>query len=189
MSGKPTIQNVLDNLKDVLDNLKDVRADIRDVREDTQDLRKDNQGLHKGFQDLSKDNQSLHKGFEELHKDNQSLHKGFEELRKDNQSLHENIQDVIEVIGEFSKNVDQRFDHLEGDVNVLKQDVRVIKNTMASKDYMEEKIADLRGDLVTLSRKGNRKFEAAIHELVLEGNLKPSAAKEILSLEPFPSLG
>lgn len=128
-----------------------------------------------------------------------------------------NIQDVLEAISDFSKNVDERFDSLETDVSILKKDVGtlkqdvgilkqdigilkqdygtmkkdvgVLKTAVVTKDYLDEKIADLRGDLVTLSRKGNRKFEAAIHELVLEGNLKPHAAKEILSMEPFPSLG
>lgn len=56
---------------------------------------------------------------------------------------------------------------------------------MVTKDYLDDKIADLRGDLVVLSRKSNKKLETVIEELVANHSLKRSVADRILAMEPF----
>lgn len=59
-----------------------------------------------------------------------------------------NNQDVLEAINEFSSRVDERFDKIE--------------NTMVTKDFLEDKLADLRGDLVVLTRKEDRKLNSTL---------------------------
>ncbi len=59
---------------------------------------------------------------------------------------------------------------------------------MVTKDYLDDKLADLRGDLVVLLRKEDNKFGALVTELLKEEVISQDAAKRILQMEPFPHL-
>lgn len=97
-------------------------------------------------------------------------------------------QEILEAINTFATHVEERFDFLEADVTGLKADVAQIKATMVTKDYLDEKMADLRGDMVVLTRKEDKKVVAII-ELLVERNIIAAVdAKRILGMEPFPQL-
>ena len=87
--------------------------------------------------------------------------------------------ELLEAINIFSSNVDERFDRLENRVTK-------IEATMVTKDYLDEKLGDLRGDIVVMLRKGDRKLGALIAELLTRKLLDEDAAKRILAMEPFP---
>ena len=72
------------------------------------------------------------------------------------------------------------------DLLSAKGDLSSVKSQMVTKDYLDNKLADLRSDLVIMARKGNKKLEVFIEELVEQKSLTRSAAKRILALEPFP---
>lgn len=57
---------------------------------------------------------------------------------------------------------------------------------MVTKDYLDRKIGDLRGELVALSRKVKTKLSVVVEQLVISGTLKRQVADKILALEPFP---
>lgn len=57
---------------------------------------------------------------------------------------------------------------------------------MVTNDYLDDKLADFRSDLIIMARKGNKKLEAFVEELVAQKSLSCAAATRILSLEPFP---
>ena len=89
--------------------------------------------------------------------------------------------EIIEVINEFSSRVDERLDKLEGKVDK-------IEATMVTKDYLDEKMADLRGDLVVLMRKEDTKVVKLIEILKRRKVITEIEEKEILSMEPFAKL-
>ncbi len=90
-----------------------------------------------------------------------------------------NKQEILEAINTFATHVEERF-------NILESDVAQIKDTMVTKDYLDEKMGDLRGDLVLLTRKEDKKVVAII-ELLVERNIIAAAdAKKILGMDPFP---
>lgn len=62
-----------------------------------------------------------------------------------------------------------------------------IESTMVTKDYLDDKIADLKGELIILARKANTKLSVFVEELVASKTLKRSIADKILALEPFPN--
>ena len=97
-------------------------------------------------------------------------------------------QDILEAINVFSTHVDQRFDRLEGRVDGVEGRLNKIETTMVTKDYLDDKLADLRGDLVVLLRKEDNKFGALVTELLKEEVISQDAAKRILQMEPFPHL-
>jgi hypothetical protein len=73
----------------------------------------------------------------------------------------------------------------ETKVDGLESKISGLESRMVTKDYLDDKIVDLRGDLVVLSRKSNKKLETVIEELVANHSLKRSVADRILAMEPF----
>lgn len=60
----------------------------------------------------------------------------------------------------FAEATDQRFDRLE-----TRMDERFIKveSQMVTKDYLDEKLWDLRGDMVAMMNRGIEKHEHRLH--------------------------
>jgi len=87
-------------------------------------------------------------------------------------------QEILEAIGLLAEQMqDMRTDI---DDRFAKLETRVV-----TKSYLDDKIADLRADLVVLCRKSNTKLSALVEELVAKGSLKRAAADQILAMEPF----
>ncbi|MCK5320338.1 hypothetical protein KAJ61_03040 [Candidatus Parcubacteria bacterium] len=87
-------------------------------------------------------------------------------------------KDILEAINIFSTEVDKRFNKIE--------------STMVTKYYLndklDEKLADLRGDLVVLVRKEDVKMKKLIDILKKRDLLNDTEFNEIMSMEPFPQL-
>jgi len=103
--------------------------------------------------------------------------------------------EILEAVNEFSSKVDERFDkvderfdNLEGEIGSIKGEIGSIKATMVTKDYLDEKMADLRGDLVVLMRKEDTKVVKLIEILKRRKIITEIEEKEILSMEPFAKL-
>ena len=104
-------------------------------------------------------------------------------------------QDILEAITEFADKTEDRFSKLEADFGVMKTDfgaMRVdfvaMKSSMVTKDYLDEKLADLRGDLVVLTRKEDTKLKALIKILKNKKIITTSDEKQLLTMEPFAEL-
>lgn len=79
--------------------------------------------------------------------------------------------EILEAINEFSTKVDERFNKIEA--------------VMVTKDYLDEKLADLRGDLVVLIRKEDTKVKKLVDILLKRNIITESESKEIFTMEPF----
>ena len=73
--------------------------------------------------------------------------------------------EILEAVNEFSSKVDERFDKVDERFDNLEGKVGKIEATMVTKDYLDEKMADLRGDLVVLMRKEDTKVVKLIEIL------------------------
>lgn len=58
-------------------------------------------------------------------------------------NLSGTVDEILGAVNEFSNAVDKRFDKIE--------------STMVTKDYLDDKLADLRGDLVVMMQKEDTK--------------------------------
>lgn len=85
-----------------------------------------------------------------------------------------------EIGGRFDK-MDSRFDKVGGRLDK-------IESTMVTKDYLDEKIADLRGDLVVMMRKEDTKVVKLVEVLKRHKVISDSEEREILSMEPFAKM-
>lgn len=88
---------------------------------------------------------------------------------------------ILEAIHVFSDATDERFEKIESDISWM-------KGNMVTKDFLEVKIADLKGDIVVLVRKEDGKVAALIQELTARNIIPAEIAKRLLSMEPFPQV-
>lgn len=112
----------------------------------------------------------------------------------ENDSRIDEIYDIVTFIkdnavtkGEFGE-LKGEFGGLRGEFDELKQVVMKIQATMVTKDYLDEKLADLRGDLVVLTRKEDTKLKALIGLLKQKNVISEGDAKQLLTMEPFAEL-
>lgn len=96
------------------------------------------------------------------------------------------LHDVLEAVSELSTAVDLRFDRLEKDMTTVKGDITTIKSTMVTKDYLDIKLADMKGDMVLLMRKEDNKVVALVELLQKKSIISQSDAQKILGMDPFP---
>ena len=102
-----------------------------------------------------------------------------------NKRDHNDNAEVLEAIQGLAEHMDERFVDVEKRMDTRFADV---ERRMVTKDYLDEKMADLRGDLVVLMRKEDRKVEHVIQKLKEKKIFSDRDAQEILAMEPFPKL-
>ncbi len=91
------------------------------------------------------------------------------------------LVDVLEAVNNASTETDK---HLKN----IKDEITTIKSTMVTKAYLDDKLANLKGDLTILMRKEDTKLKALVEILEEKKVLNPEDKKRIFSLEPFPEL-
>jgi archaellum component FlaC len=95
------------------------------------------------------------------------------------------IRDVLDAMQTFSSSVNEQFVRVDKRFTGLDKEIATIKATMVTKEYLDDKLTDLRGDLVALVRKGDRKLAAVVDELVKRQVFDEATARRIFELEPF----
>ena len=107
--------------------------------------------------------------------------------------------EILEAVSEFSTNVDKQFQEVKGEMKQIHGEMKQIhgemkqihgeisglKASMVTKSYLDEKLADLRGDLVVLTRKEDTKMIKLVEILKRRAVITEAEEKEILSMEPF----
>lgn len=112
------------------------------------------------------------------------------------------IQDVLFAVNDYSTRIDKQLAEMKSDITGVKSDITGIKSDitgmkldivgiksdMVTKSYLDDKLADLRGDLVVLTRKEDTKLKALVDILAEKKVLSIDETKRIFSMEPFPQL-
>ena len=93
----------------------------------------------------------------------------------DHEELMSFLGDHMVTRGEFKVEIDR----LDGKINQTKLDLL---------DAMDEKLGDLKGDLVVLMRKEDRKLSMLVEVLREKELLSEQDVQRVLSMEPFPRL-
>jgi len=104
-------------------------------------------------------------------------------------------QEILEVVNDFSNHMDKRIDKLDGRMDKLDgrmdklgNDFLKLQTRVVTKDYLDNKIANLPNDWVTMIRKEDYKFQMLIEIMQNKRLLDKQEAKKILTMEPFPKL-
>ena len=105
------------------------------------------------------------------------------------EATHKEILDAINI---FSTNIDGKISNMQtdlgGKVSGLQSEIGWIKSNMVTKDYLDEKLSDLRGDLVVLMRKEDTKLLKLVDILKERKLISAEEATAVLSMEPFAKL-
>lgn len=94
-------------------------------------------------------------------------------------------QEILEAIHAFAEQVDARFQQVDQRFQGIDRRLDRMDSRMVDKSYLDDKLNDLRGDLVALTRKEDIKLCTLVDELVDQGSLSRRTAKRILAMEPF----
>ena len=119
------------------------------------------------------------------------------------------IEDVLDAVNNFASVTEGKFAEIKSEMTDMKSEMTDMKSemtdmksemkemrfditkmgsTMVTKDYLDDKMADLRGDLVVLTRKEDTKLRALVDILKEKSVLNIEEAKKILGMEPFAQL-
>lgn len=99
--------------------------------------------------------------------------------------------DIKILKGEMDEKFDEvnsRFDEVNSRFEGVNSRLDRIESQMVTKEYLDDKLADLRGDLVILTRKEDAKLIELVKILGNKQVLAEDEVKKILEMEPFPKL-
>ena len=117
---------------------------------------------------------------------------GFNEACKDRKKIRKETDDLARAVKSgfdgFDKRfdgVDKRFDGVDKRFDGFDKRLTRVESTMVTKDYLDEKLVDLRGDIVILLRKEDRKLEALIEKLKERHIITDKDIKELQEIQIF----
>ena|SRR3989338_4446032 len=84
--------------------------------------------------------------------------------------------------------VDKRFEGVDKRFEGVEKRLDRIESNMVTKDYLDDKLSDLHGDLTVLIRKEDHKLAHLVNILETRKVISPQDANAIFALEPFPHL-
>lgn len=122
-------------------------------------------------------------------KDNAVSKSEFNELKEEVNGLKSEVSGVkSEIVGIKSEvsSLKSEVSGLKSEVSGLSGRVGRIESQMVTKAYLDDKLADLRGDLVVLMRKEDTKLKELVEILKNKNILNNEDVKQIMSMEPFP---
>lgn len=109
-----------------------------------------------------------------------------EDLKQIKGIFDESFEDgVIKYIKPSFDDVYKKIDHVE---QRLEKKIDHVDNQMVTKDYLDEKLADLKGDTVVRDRKIDEKALIANRALRRKGLLVQEEERRIIELKIFPTL-
>lgn len=90
-------------------------------------------------------------------------------------------QEILDAIQAFAGNVDKKFEKID-------KRLTKVEALMVTKDYLDDKLSDLRGDLVVLLRKEDTKLSKLTKILADKKVISEQEREKIMAMEPFPKL-
>ncbi|MBU1203312.1 hypothetical protein KKH39_04710 [Patescibacteria group bacterium] len=105
----------------------------------------------------------------------------------DNEGRFNGIDQRFEKIDQRFEKIDQRFEKIDQRFEKIDQRLNKIETTMVSKEYLDEKLLDLKGDLIVTIRKEDKKLGTLVKILENKKVISKKETQTIMSLEPFPN--
>ncbi len=81
--------------------------------------------------------------------------------------------------------LENRFDGLDKKVDSIDKRLTKVESQMVTKEYLDDKLADLRGDLVIMVRKEDTKLKKLVDILEQRQVISVNERESIFALEPF----
>jgi predicted nucleic acid-binding Zn-ribbon protein len=101
--------------------------------------------------------------------------------------------EILEAINTFADNVETRFDSVDHRLDSVEHRLDSVEHrldsveiNMVTKEYLDDKLMDLKSDLVILMRKEDHKLNTLVDILFKKKLLTEQDKEQLTSLEPFP---
>jgi hypothetical protein len=125
---------------------------------------------------------TTHEILDAVNKLSDNMEKKFEVIETQAKtSLETAANEILSAVNKFADDTEKRFDSLEKRMDKA-------ESLMVTKDYLDDKLGDLKGDIIVTIRKEDVKVRKLIEILQKKNMLSGPEVKEILSMEPFPQL-
>ncbi len=118
------------------------------------------------------------------------IHQQFEKIDQQFVRVNERLDRIEVRLDRVEARLDQveaRLDRIDVRLDSIERRVEKIEVTVVTRDYLDLRLVDQRRDMIELTRKEDKKVGALIRALNEEQSISQTSAKEILSMEPFPS--
>ncbi len=109
-------------------------------------------------------------------------------LSKKVNTLSETVNDLAEAVNIFATKTEERFDKLEDSLDGVEGEIGSIKSQMVTKDYLDRKMAEQRGDMMILLRKEDTKVKTVVEILADKKVFTPEDKNKVMGMEPFAQL-
>jgi len=119
--------------------------------------------------------------FQNLESDVKTLKSDMTIVKSELGSVQSDISSMKSELGSVQSDIGS----MKSELGSVQSDIGSMKSQMVTKDYLDEKLSDLRGDLVVLVRKEDRKLNALVGVLKEKSVITAGEAQQVLMLEPF----
>ena len=97
------------------------------------------------------------------------------------QKIESSNTEILQIINNYAT-------HIEEEIGGIKTEIGGIKATMVTKDYLDDKLSDLKGDIIITMRKEDMKFKALVEILQKRNLISSEDVRTVLSMQPFPQM-
>lgn len=101
---------------------------------------------------------------------------------------HAAMQESVDKLTAKVTRIENKVTGIEDKVIGIEGRLTRVEALMVTKDYLDDKMADLKGDLVVLARKEDTKVKVLTDILHKKKVISDSEAKQILKMEPFAQI-
>lgn len=91
-------------------------------------------------------------------------------------------------INEFANKTEMRFLGIETNIKEMKGEIGNLKMDMLTKDYLDERLFDLRGDIISVIKGEDNKLKELAKILKEKGAISKADFEQVFSLAPFPQI-
>lgn len=139
-----------------------------------------------GFSKIDQKFEKIDRRFDNMDK---KMDERFEDMDK---KVDNKMEELTIMVGSGFNEMNQRFENvheeitgLKTEITGIKTDLTSIKSQMVTKNYLDEKLTDLRGDLIFTMREQDKKVITLTGMLSRKNILTPKETKQIMVMKPF----
>lgn len=93
--------------------------------------------------------------------------------------------EILTAINSFASHMEERFNGVEGRLTSVEDRVRNMENNMVTKWYLDDKLADLKRELVPAIKRVNIKADTLTGILGHKQVISSSEVQTVLNIQPF----
>jgi len=118
------------------------------------------------------------------------------------QKIESSNTEILQIINNYATHIEEEIGGIKTEIGGIKTEIGGIKTeiggikteiggikaTMVTKDYLDDKLSDLKGDIIITMRKEDMKFKALVEILQKRNLISSEDVRTVLSMQPFPQM-